>query len=252
MSEPYKKSLYTRAVIEAVEGKSIRNSALIILYYLCKWSKADSPITDQSKSQIAAACGRDLKTVKAAMAQLRDVGCIRPIARQSGGRLKNAGGRGASVVYRLEIVSDRGEKITPLPNDENEAIGGKKFPLKGGKNFHNRGVKNSPPNMNQIKTKEGEGAARGGGGFRPVLDVAQGGNPHGAQDDKRPGRTLADIEEYQRASEACDGNAFKALALVDQWRAEREAAAQAAERAMSEEGGSAGGDDQAAALAEAN
>lgn len=252
MSEPYKKSLYTRAVIEAVEGKSIRNSALIILYYLCKWSKADSPITDQSKSQIAAACGRDLKTVKAAMAQLREVGCIRPIARQSGGRLKNAGGRGASVVYRLEIVSDRGEKITPLPNDENEAIGGKKFPLKGGKNFHNRGVKNSPPNMNQIKTKEGEGAARGGGGFRPVLDVAQGGNPHGAQDGA--GREIDQDAraEYRRALLACDGNAYKALALVDQWRADRDAAAQAPTGAMSEEGGSAGGGDQATALAEAN
>lgn len=228
----YKKALYIRAVIEAAEAAGIRLSALTVLYYLCKWSKSDGPVVDQSKPQISAACKIDLKTVKIALAKLRDAGALRAIARPNGGiipgkRRLDGGVIGAAVVYRLEIIK-AGEKIPPVSDGKPTEIRGRKFPQKGGENFQKRGEKTPPPNKNQYKSREtGEGAARGGGGFRPVLGVAVG-NTHGAQEDK--GREIDQDAraEYRRALLACDGNAYKALALVDQWRAERDTAAQAA------------------------
>lgn len=203
----YRKALYTRAVIEAAEDAGLRLSGLTVLYYLCRWSKADGPHVDQSKGQIACACGLTEQTVKRTLSKMREMGVIRPIARQQGGKLRGRGGMGASVVYRLEVV-DRGGKNPPLQEAQTPAIGGEKITFKGGKKSSFRGGKNPPPNRDQYKSRET--------GLQTAL-AGQGGE---RQADKAgSAMTVQEQEEVAQFSQDCRRHGYTEARHLAQLRA---------------------------------
>lgn len=90
----YNHAKHTHAVIT---GSAARCSARMVLMEMCRRSEFDAPETTVTKAQLVRVLGFTLKTVKAALAELRAEGSIVPIKHFEGGR-------GNATTYRLDVV----------------------------------------------------------------------------------------------------------------------------------------------------
>lgn len=172
-SEAYSQAAHIRHVQAAAREAGIKGAAYSVLSYLCSVSDFKKPITRASKEKIEARTGYCEKTIKGALAALRQAGFIEPVAFATGGR-------GLCPVYVLR--SKKGVENLPPLEPSDLVKGGKKFPEKGGKNFQKRGEKTSPPtdNLTPFFPERSEGAASSGGRATRALDA-------GASPGPRPG-----------------------------------------------------------------
>lgn len=168
--QTYRKWTHKTNVERAAAEAGIKGAAAVILSYLCRVSEKNRPFVRVSKETIAERTAYCTKTVKAALATLRDAGFLHPVAYAMGGR-------GRCPVY--VIRAEKGVKNFPPLEGETGYKGGKNFPEKGGKNFPKRGEKTSPPLETSSETfTEGERS----GASRPAAP------PHG-------GLQTADVSE---------------------------------------------------------
>lgn len=163
----YKKWVHKTAVERAAEEAGIRGAASKILVYLCRISEAERPFVRVSKETIAERTTYCTKTVKAALATLREAGFLHPVAYAQGGR-------GRCPVYLIR--TGKGGKNFPPLDGETGYKGGKNFPEKGGSLFQKRGEESSPPlgTSSGISSEKEEGAASSGGRAVRALDGGAG------------------------------------------------------------------------------
>lgn len=173
----YSKWRHKGAVEAAAREAGIKGAALSAIVDLCQLLERERPFVRVSKERLAERTGYCVKTIKAALGELKRAGLVHPVAYAQGGR-------GRAPVYLLR-TGKGGENVTPL-GVENEYKGGKFLPEKGGKNFQKRGEKTSPPFNNPSDNpsdKEKGGAFRAGRADR-TLDAGASPGPRSASPEK--------------------------------------------------------------------
>lgn len=166
----YRKWAHKTAVERAAMESGIRGAAAVILGYMCRVSEKERPFVRVSKETIAERTTYCTKTVKAALATLREAGFLHPVAYAMGGR-----GRCPVYLIRAGGPSGKGGENFPPLDGETGYKGGKNFPEKGGKKFPKRGEESSPPlGTSSVISSGGEGAASSGGRASAPLDAGQG------------------------------------------------------------------------------
>lgn len=134
----YSHAAHIKHVTQAARAAGLKGAAFAVLAYLCAAADYKKPTVRVSKATICDRTGYCLKTVKTVLAELRGDGFLDPVAYATGGRER-------ATVYVLR-AGKGGENLPPFNAAEMDK-GGKKLPVKGGKNFSKRGEKNTPPSL---------------------------------------------------------------------------------------------------------
>lgn len=129
-----------------------KGSAMVVLTELLRWRNYKTLTSFRSREDLVEDTGYCEKTVKWAMAHLRETGIIIPAAYEHGGR-------GCATIYKFRGNSQKGgENDTPY---EAAPKKGGSFLPKGGKKLPERGEKITPPTLRHKNNKEVEDAPRG-------------------------------------------------------------------------------------------
>lgn len=151
--ETYSHGRHIAKVQSEARRAGVKGATFAVLAYLCASSDYKRPEVLRSKANICERTGYSLDSVKAALASLRALGFIVPIAYETGGRNR-------ATVYRVTTGQKGAENSTPISDK-----GGEFFPEKGGNFSPKRGGENPPPSVSSsvYPFRREKGAASSGG-----------------------------------------------------------------------------------------
>jgi hypothetical protein len=103
MAEKYS---HARHIDKVLKASKARCAARAVLLEACRRAEFDRPETTFTKDQLQRSLGYTLKTIKAALQELRAEGSLAPIRHFEGGR-------GNAVTYRLQAIGQGGQDAAP-------------------------------------------------------------------------------------------------------------------------------------------